>query len=990
MVNKRLMRIIFTLVFISASVLYFADIDTVMANDTVMSVTRKIDNITPPAKGWDSSFSDTWFMWARDPSMSPENTFKLVKQSDYQEKGEEWTSVVRYFKSYGTTDFSITSDRVILVDPQYSRQIVIVAEGGDSGNVNCGALIDQGTDQNGNGYYNILAYGRQNAVQIDRYGKKYRYTTELPEGVPDGEYSLGLYYESTQNGTTTSGNKTAHALFYGEVTIVVKTSGQDSSSETENDEDWPRSVTFDADSAIKPADESDIAQTGLMGAMTSVTMTVSDKDKYYFPTDYESLGLQDGITVTRVDMYNLSIEGTPAKKSTTVTLVAPSTKAIQNPPSSAVTGGARTIRNTTTAMEYASSATAALEDWTRCSAGSTENVAPGIWYVRYAYTDDKQPSEPVTVEVVSETKEVNISMPEEAKATMVLDGESGALWQKNLTGEIIPVIINAKNGYYFPDDYPETVKSNITLKRVSESQITIYGTPTSSSVSFVLEPATKKKITPSKPSSVDGGVMKITGTTDKMEYANAEDPDKWEECKNDETPVDTAGVKYVRYYETDETNAGDIATVIVEEDTSSDSEDTPTDGFTVTIENPKNSHITIGTESESLYRQTGITGEMKSVYYYADTGYYFPSSYKISPVNGVRVVRTGSNKLTVKGTPTANTTIKLDAATIVNTQLYAVKVINGTGTNSYVAGSTVEITASDKSGQTFTGWKVNSGDVSLVNANSKTTSFVMPARAVEVEACYASGTSSNTGNTSGGGSSNSGNVIVTPVDNGSSAGDNSSTTNVTTTVITPLSNDTILNNSRVLDLSAKVSWNGSAWKLTWNKVTSADGYDVFYCEGKGTPPSTSYVQITGNASTRAYISTIGGKAVNQSKVDSFVIKAYRVVNQTKDYIGTSRVLYAAGDSNKTYTNIKKLKPSKKTVTVKKGKRKKLQTKYKKQKSAKSIISNTNGKKLNYYSSDTSIATVDAAGRVKGVAKGKCTIYILAHNGVKTSITVKVK
>jgi uncharacterized protein YjdB len=41
-------------------------------------------------------------------------------------------------------------------------------------------------------------------------------------------------------------------------------------------------------------------------------------------------------------------------------------------------------------------------------------------------------------------------------------------------------------------------------------------------------------------------------------------------------------------------------------------------------------------------------------------------------------------------------------------------------------------------------------------------------------------------------------------------------------------------------------------------------------------------------------------------------------------------------------------------------------------------------------SDKKIATVSSKGKIKAVAKGKCTIYAYAHNGVSRSIKVTVK
>ena len=422
---------------------------------------------------------------------------------------------------------------------------------------------------------------------------------------------------------------------------------------------------------------------------------------------------------------------------------------------------------------------------------------------------------------------------------------------------------------------------------------------------------------------------------------------------------------------------------------SSDSSDT-SGGFSVTIENPKGSHITIAAEKgKNLSSQTNVKGAMQEVYYYADDGYYFPLSYKVDSANGVRVVKSGTQKLTVKGTPTANTVITLKEAEVVNTSTYAVSVVNGTGSGTYAAGTSVDITASDKSGQTFTGWKVNKGDVTLVNPKSKTTSFVMQTKAVEVEACYSSGASED-GGSSGGGTTTEQPVVTVVVDTDTSTNNNSTTAGSSSTVRTTVTERLNSDYSRTLDLSAAVKWKSGKWKLTWDRVTSASGYDVFVGEGINVPTSDSYVSLAGNGSVSALITTYNSAAIDSTKIYSFIIKAYRVVNNTKEYIGTTRVLSAAGPNNVSYTNVKKLKPSKKTVSIKKGKKKKLQTLYKKQKSGKALLTNISGRKLSYFSSDTSVATVNASGKVKGVKKGECNIYIIAHNGVQTKVKIIVK
>ena len=54
------------------------------------------------------------------------------------------------------------------------------------------------------------------------------------------------------------------------------------------------------------------------------------------------------------------------------------------------------------------------------------------------------------------------------------------------------------------------------------------------------------------------------------------------------------------------------------------------------------------------------------------------------------------------------------------------------------------------------------------------------------------------------------------------------------------------------------------------------------------------------------------------------------------------------------------------------------------------IPKSHGAKFRYKSSDTSIATVDKNGKVKGIRKGTCTIYVYSINGLmkKAKVTVK--
>ena len=69
------------------------------------------------------------------------------------------------------------------------------------------------------------------------------------------------------------------------------------------------------------------------------------------------------------------------------------------------------------------------------------------------------------------------------------------------------------------------------------------------------------------------------------------------------------------------------------------------------------------TEDSGAASQTDITETMTVVVYTADDEYYFPTDYSVSSVNGISVVRNSYSKITVSGTPTADTTITLPDAT---------------------------------------------------------------------------------------------------------------------------------------------------------------------------------------------------------------------------------------------------------------------------------------------------------------------------------------
>ena len=82
--------------------------------------------------------------------------------------------------------------------------------------------------------------------------------------------------------------------------------------------------------------------------------------------------------------------------------------------------------------------------------------------------------------------------------------------------------------------------------------------------------------------------------------------------------------------------------------------------YTVTVTAAE--HMTRKTDSGAEI-QIGLTEAMTDVVYTAEDGYYFPESYSVAAVNGITVTRNSESQITVSGTPTANTEIKLTAPT---------------------------------------------------------------------------------------------------------------------------------------------------------------------------------------------------------------------------------------------------------------------------------------------------------------------------------------
>lgn len=170
--------------------------------------------------------------------------------------------------------------------------------------------------------------------------------------------------------------------------------------------------------------------------------------------------------------------------------------------------------------------------------------------------------------------------------------------------------------------------------------------------------------------------------------------------------------------------------------------------------------------------------------------------------------------------------------------------------------------------------------------------------------------------------------------------------------------------------------------VTWKKAPGAVKYLVYASKcGKKNKP----VRIADTKSTKYVLKKLGGKKISKGTYFKFIIVA---VDKDNNVVSSSKTVHSATLGGKV-GNCKKLttKAKKDKVTVKAKKSFKLKPT---QKAEKKKLKIKNHRKLMYESTDTSIATVNKSGVIKGVKKGKCTVYVYAQNGIFKKISVTVK
>ena len=186
-----------------------------------------------------------------------------------------------------------------------------------------------------------------------------------------------------------------------------------------------------------------------------------------------------------------------------------------------------------------------------------------------------------------------------------------------------------------------------------------------------------------------------------------------------------------------------------------------------------------------------------------------------------------------------------------------------------------------------------------------------------------------------------------------------------------------------------VTQKGNKLTVEWKKSSAADGYYVYvnYCGKKSAKPAKI---IKKNTITKTTIKKINGKKINLKKQFTVYVVPYKIVNGKNVKLGKSTVAYLVGSKNAKFSNVKGLTLTKKKYTVKVGKTVKIKAKVTLVNKNKKHLPKSYCAKFRYKSSDKSIATVSKSGKIKGIKKGTCTIYVYSINGLVKKAKVKVK
>ena len=169
--------------------------------------------------------------------------------------------------------------------------------------------------------------------------------------------------------------------------------------------------------------------------------------------------------------------------------------------------------------------------------------------------------------------------------------------------------------------------------------------------------------------------------------------------------------------------------------------------------------------------------------------------------------------------------------------------------------------------------------------------------------------------------------------------------------------------------------------VSWRKYPGAAGYDVFWCYCDG---SINYKKA---GTVKNGKLSMTHKNLKSNREYKYFVAAYKMVKGRKIYIAKSNEVHVAMKKART-TNAFSIKVNRTTVILKPGKTFRLKCQLTSENRKKELLSHPSS--YRYYTTNSKIATVSQNGVIRAKAKGSCSIYILASNGVYKRVTVKVK
>ena len=172
----------------------------------------------------------------------------------------------------------------------------------------------------------------------------------------------------------------------------------------------------------------------------------------------------------------------------------------------------------------------------------------------------------------------------------------------------------------------------------------------------------------------------------------------------------------------------------------------------------------------------------------------------------------------------------------------------------------------------------------------------------------------------------------------------------------------------------------SSQKLTYNKVSGADGYIIY---GTNCGLNNKLVKL---ADVSGKTTSYNHKDLDKATYYKCYVQAYKIVNGKKVVIATSKIIHSTTTSE-TYGNPTEVVLDTSVVTMTVGTSKKVTG---------NIVLPDNKQTENhvspirYESTNKAIATVTQSGNIKAISKGTCYLYVYAENGVYKKIKVTVK